>query len=129
MAQSLEVVHGLAPAAFIQAGQSAVMGRSHAVRRAMTLHSGSRHARTAHAELSRSVVSSRGRRAAPLHMSADDDELPKFGWTHGAEILNGRIAMLAFLLGCLTQAINADHPTFLEQIMAIPAFVESLPHF
>mmetsp|Transcript_3007 Transcript_3007/g.6478 ORF Transcript_3007/g.6478 Transcript_3007/m.6478 type:complete len:126 (-) Transcript_3007:87-464(-) len=46
--------------------------------------------------------------------------------THKAELLNGRVAMIGFLIGVLTQAINPNHPTFVQQLTtSLPARVLS----
>mmetsp|Transcript_11347 Transcript_11347/g.28714 ORF Transcript_11347/g.28714 Transcript_11347/m.28714 type:complete len:93 (-) Transcript_11347:253-531(-) len=49
-------------------------------------------------------------------------EKPKLGFSEAAEKLNGRAAMLGFVIALVTEVVNKTHPTIVDQVSSVLPF-------
>mmetsp|Transcript_20698 Transcript_20698/g.55270 ORF Transcript_20698/g.55270 Transcript_20698/m.55270 type:complete len:143 (-) Transcript_20698:68-496(-) len=56
--------------------------------------------------------------AGPVMMA----DKPKFGFTLTNEKLNGRAAMLGFVIALVTEVVNKTHPTIIDQVSSVLPF-------
>mmetsp|Transcript_13833 Transcript_13833/g.28370 ORF Transcript_13833/g.28370 Transcript_13833/m.28370 type:complete len:102 (-) Transcript_13833:83-388(-) len=61
-------------------------------------------------------VSRTSRGVHSLQMMKEDK---KAGWTPFNEQLNGRLAMIGFVIGILTEALAPGHPSVLQQLSSL----------
>uniref|UniRef100_A0A7S1XF51 High light inducible protein n=1 Tax=Compsopogon caeruleus TaxID=31354 RepID=A0A7S1XF51_9RHOD len=61
-------------------------------------------------------VARTGRGVTAIRMMKDEK---KAGWTQFNEQLNGRLAMMGFVIGILTEALAPSHPSVLQQLSAL----------
>ncbi|KAA8498619.1 hypothetical protein FVE85_6204 [Porphyridium purpureum] len=61
--------------------------------------------------------------AAP---QTQEDKKVRPGFNVKNEVLNGRAAMIGFVLALVTEIVSPQHPTLLQQVHALLPFVPSL---